>query len=142
MRPMSSRTPDAPYWASCMPSTTRSNSFGLTWSGALAEIGPGSCFDETSTGAWRPRIGNRTTVPSRLINSAVGLVHTNAERCPAMASLVLNSEPYDAPRTSTLYFTIVSSASDRALLARCLDFVVVQFEDGPKDLFGMLAQQR
>ena len=43
---------------------------------------------------------------------------------------------------STLYFTIRASALDRALLARGLDFVVIQAEDGPENFFGVLAEQR
>ena len=38
-------------------------------------------------------IGKRTTVPSRLIRSAVGRVQTSVARCPARSTLVANREP-------------------------------------------------
>src|SRR5688572_25273808 len=107
-RATNSRTPGAPYWASCMASTTRSNLPGSTSSGVVADSEPGSLFDGTSSSDADPGIGNRTTVPSRLINSAVGLVQTSATRCPAISSFVLNSAPYEAPKTSNLYFTVES----------------------------------
>ena len=66
---------------------------GSTSSGVVADSAPGSCFDAMSSSDSRPLIGKRTTVPSRLINSAVGLVQTSVTRCPAINNLVLNSEP-------------------------------------------------
>ncbi len=92
-RPINSRTPGEPYWASCMPSTTRSNWPGSTSSGVVAESEPGSFFDAMSSSDSRPLIGKRTTVPSRLISSAVGLVQTSETRCPAISNLVPNNEP-------------------------------------------------
>ena len=99
IRPISSRTPGEPYWASCMPSTTRSNAAGSTPSGVVADSWPGSFVEATSMS--RPLTENFTTVPSRLISSAVDRVHTSATLCPAISSLVPNSDPYDAPRIST-----------------------------------------
>ena len=93
MRLISSRTPCAPYCASCMPSTTRSKAPGSTSPGLAAASAPGSAFEATSSGAPRPLIGKRTSVPSRLISSAVGAVQTSVTRWPAMSSLVANSEP-------------------------------------------------
>ena len=92
-RPINSRTPGEPYCASCMPSTIRSNLPGSASSGVLAESSPGNPFDEISSSPSRPLIGKRTTVPSRLIKSAVPLVQTNETLCPAISNLVLNSEP-------------------------------------------------
>ena len=66
---------------------------GSTSSGVAAESAPGSFFDAMSSSPSRPLIGIRTIVPSRLIKSAVGLVHTSDTRCPAINSLVANSEP-------------------------------------------------
>ena len=57
------------------------------------EVTPGKFFDATSSSVARPLIGKRTTVPSRLISSAVGLVQTSETRCPASNTLVLNNEP-------------------------------------------------
>jgi len=43
---------------------------------------------------WLPTLDRkRTTVPSRLISSAVGLVQTSDTRCPAISNLVPNNEP-------------------------------------------------
>src|SRR5262245_43583815 len=139
-RLISSRTPCEPYCASCMPSTTRSNSPGCTAPGSLAESDPGSFFDEISTGEFLPLMGKRTRVPSLLISSAVGFVHTSETRCPAMSNFVLNNEPYDAPRMSMLYFTIGAPASDRTLLVRGLDFLVTQTKNRAQNFFGMLTQ--
>ena len=93
MRPIRSRTPCEPYWASCMPSTTRSYTRGSISSGVFAESAPGRVFDSISSSDSRPRTGKRTRVPSRLIRSAVGRVHTSETRCPAISSLVPNKEP-------------------------------------------------
>ena len=54
---------------------------------------PRQLFDATSSNVSRPLIGKRTTVPSRLISSAVGFVQTSETRFPAINNLVLNSEP-------------------------------------------------
>ena len=105
-RSINSRTPSEPYWASCIPSTTRSKSPGLTASGVLAERSPSRPLEETSTGVSRPRMGKRTTVPSRLIKSAVGRVQTRVTGWPASNNLVPNKDPYEAPRISTLYFIV------------------------------------
>src|SRR5262245_1472364 len=105
-RPINSRTPGEPYWGSCMPSTTRSNLPGSISSGVVATSEPVSLFDAMSSRDSRPLIGKRTTVPSRLINSAVGSVQTSATVCPAINTLVPNNEPYEAPRMRILYVTI------------------------------------
>src|SRR5947207_3335218 len=89
-----------------MASTTRLNLPGSASSGVVAESEPGSFFDAISSRVGpRPLSGKRTRVPSRLISSAVGLVQTSETRCPAINNLVLNNEPYEAPRMSILYFT-------------------------------------
>src|SRR5438552_5662256 len=64
-----------------------------------------------SSGDSRPLIGIRTTVPSRLIKSAVLLVHTSETLCPAINNFVLNNDPYEAPRMSTLYFIFLLTSS-------------------------------
>ena len=83
-------------------------------------------------------MGKRTTVPSRLMSSAVGFVQINVAECPASNNFVPNNEPYEAPRINTLYCTV----SDRSLLARSLDFLVIETGNGLEDLFGMLAEKR
>src|SRR6187397_1581672 len=111
-RPINSRTPCEPYCASCMPSTIKSKLFGSTASGVLAESLPGSPLEEISSSPSLPLMGKRTTLPSRLIRSAVDFVQTSDTSCPAINNLVLNNEPYEAPRISTLDFML-----DRTLLA-------------------------
>src|SRR5262245_40233625 len=90
-----------------MPSTIRSNLPGSMSSGVAADSVPGRLFDATSSGDARSLIGNRTIVPSRLIKSAVGLVQTIDTRWPAIKSLVVKSEPYEAPSTSTSFATAI-----------------------------------
>src|SRR6185437_12219558 len=109
MRLMSSRTPCAPYCASCMPSTTRSKAPGSTSPGVAAASTPGSAFEATSSGASRPLSGKRTRVPSRLMSPAVAAVQTSVTRWPAMRSLVAKSDPYEAPRTRMRRGVVMSS---------------------------------
>src|SRR6476661_8736159 len=102
MRPISDRTPGSPYCASCMPSTTRSKPRGSTASGVAASSWPGNWRESISTRPLRPLTGNRTSVPSRLMRSAVPLVQTSVTAWLAMSSLVASSDPYEAPRMRTL----------------------------------------
>jgi hypothetical protein len=50
-------------------------------------------LEEIMTGVWRSRIGKRTKVPSRFINSAVAVVQTSVTACPANDNFVPNKEP-------------------------------------------------
>ena len=89
----------------------------------------------------RPLIGNRTTVPSRLIKSAVGLVQTSETRCPAINNLVPNKRAVGGAENEYVVFHD-SRSLDRTLLARGLDFFVIQAENGTENFFGVLSQER
>ena len=87
-----------------MPRTIRSYCAGSTAPGVIAVSVPGSLRDRTSSNAGWSRIGKRTTVPSRLMSSAVGAVQTSVTRWPAISNLVPSNEPYEAPRIRMLCF--------------------------------------
>src|SRR6266581_2393342 len=99
----SSRTPGERYCGSCMASATRWCSEGLTPAVPPADILPGSFFELISTSPSRPLTGMRTIAPSLLIRSASAGRQIRCTACPASASLVPNSEPYEAPMIRILY---------------------------------------
>src|SRR5258707_15026215 len=104
----SSRTPGERYCGSCMASATRWCSEGLTPAVPPADILPGSFFELISTSPSRPLTGMRTIAPSLLIRSASAGRHTRCTACPASASLVPRSEPYEAPMIRILYLVLMN----------------------------------
>src|SRR5947209_20535016 len=99
----SSRTPGERYCGSCMASATRWYSAGLTPAVPPADILPGSFLELISTSPSRPLTGMRTIAPSLLISSASAGRQIRCTACPARASLVPRSEPYEAPMIRILY---------------------------------------
>src|SRR5258705_13683115 len=103
-----SRTPGERYCGSCIASATRWESDGFTPAVPPADILPGSFFELISTSPSRPLTGIRTIAPSLLISSASAGAHTRCTACPASASLVPRSEPYEAPRIRILYLVLMN----------------------------------
>ena len=102
-RPISSRTPGALYWGSCIASTTRSKSVGSIFSGAAAWSEPARLPESTSISPSRPQTGILTTEPSALKLAAVASRQSRVAWWPASSSLVDSSEPYEAPRIRVRY---------------------------------------
>ena len=94
----------------------------------VAESVPGSFFDAISSSASRPLIGKRTTVPSRLIKLGGGLGADQRNAVPGHQQL--GAEQRAVGGAENEYVVFHDSTLDRTLLARGLDFVVIQTEHG------------
>src|SRR5258708_1133317 len=128
-----------PFSFTVLPTTTEPDPPCYRVPGFSADNLPQSLSEEVSRRASRPLTRHPPPVPSRLISAAVGRVQPSGALCPAISTFVLNSEPYEAPRTRML--KVMWGVSNSALLASLGDFRIRQSYDRPEHLIGMFAEQ-